>query len=90
VDHSAVNGRPVTIQWRFTDAPDWYLRIDNGSSRAEQGDAPDPDLTFESSWSDWISVTTHGGDPRKAMLQRRIRPRGSLRQLWRMQKIFPR
>jgi hypothetical protein len=90
VDHSAVNGRPVTIQWRFTDAPDWYLRIDNGSSRAEQGETPAPDLTFESSWSDWISVTTHGGDPRKAMLQRRIRPRGSLRQLWRMQKIFPR
>jgi hypothetical protein len=90
VDHSAVNGRPVTIQWRFTDAPDWYLRIDNGSSRAEQGEAADPDVTLESSWRDWIAVTTHGGDPRKAMLQRRIRPRGSLRQLWRMQKIFPR
>jgi hypothetical protein len=90
VDHSAVDGRPVTIQWRFTDAAPWYLRIDNGSSHAEQGEAPDPDLTLESSWRDWIRVTTHGADPRRAMLRRRIRPSGSIRQLWRMQRIFPR
>jgi 1,2-phenylacetyl-CoA epoxidase catalytic subunit len=90
VDHSAVNGRPVTIQWRFTDAAPWYLRIDNGSSRAEQGEARDPDVILESSWRDWIRVTTHGGDPRRAMLRRRIRPSGSIRQLWRMQRIFPR
>jgi ribonucleotide reductase beta subunit family protein with ferritin-like domain len=90
VDHSAVNGRPVTIQWRFTDAEPWYLRIDNGSSRAEPGQAADPDLTFETAWRDWIHVSTHRGDPRKAMLRGRIRPRGSLRHLWRMQKIFPR
>jgi len=90
VDHSAVDGRPVTIQWRFTDAAPWHLRIDNGSSRADQGEAPDADLTFETTWADWIAVTTHRGDPRKAMLRRRIRPRGSLRQLLRMPKIFPR
>jgi 1,2-phenylacetyl-CoA epoxidase catalytic subunit len=90
VDHSAVDGRPVTIQWRFTDAAPWFLRIDDGSSRAEQGEVPDADVTLESSWRDWIRVTTHGDDPRRAMLRRRIRPRGSLRQLWRLQKIFPR
>jgi ribonucleotide reductase beta subunit family protein with ferritin-like domain len=90
VDHDAVDGRPVTIQWRFTDADPWYLRIDNGSSRAEPGEAADADLTFETAWRDWVHVTTHRGDPRKAMLARKIRPHGSLRQLWRMQKIFPR
>jgi putative sterol carrier protein len=90
VDHSAVDGRPVTIQWRFTDADPWYLRIDNGSSRAEPGEAPDADLTFETAWRDWIGVTTHRGDPRKAMLRRKIRPRGSIRQLLRMPRIFPR
>jgi ribonucleotide reductase beta subunit family protein with ferritin-like domain len=90
VDHSAVDGRQVTIQWRFDDAAPWYLRIDNGSSRAEQGEVSDPDVTFESAWRDWIRVTTHGADPRRAMLRGRIRPRGSLRHLWRMQRIFPR
>ena len=90
VDHSAVDGRTVTIQWRFDDADPWYLRIDNGSSSAEPGEVPDPDVTFESAWRDWIRVTTHGADPRRAMLSGRIRPRGSLRHLWRMQRIFPR
>ncbi|HSJ18113.1 MAG TPA: ribonucleotide-diphosphate reductase subunit beta [Solirubrobacterales bacterium] len=90
VDHSAVDGRPVTIQWRFADAAPWHLRIDNGSSRADQGEAPDADLTFETTWADWIAVTTHRGDPRKAMLTGRIRPRGSIRQLLRMPRIFPR
>jgi ribonucleotide reductase beta subunit family protein with ferritin-like domain len=90
VDHGAVDGKPVTIQWRFTDADPWYLRIDNGSSRAQRGEIADADLTFESSWRDWIAVTTHRGDPRKAMLRRKVRPHGSLRQLLRMSKIFPR
>jgi ribonucleotide reductase beta subunit family protein with ferritin-like domain len=90
VNHDAVNGKPVTIQWRFTDADPWYLRIDNGTTQAAQGIVPDADVTLESTWADWIGVTTHGGDPRVAMLRRRIRPSGSMRQLLRMPRIFPR
>jgi hypothetical protein len=85
-----VNGSPATIQWRFEDAAPWYLRIDNGDSEAVQGTATDPDITLETSWRDWIDLSIRGGDPRVAMLQRRLRPRGSLRMLWRMQRIFPR
>jgi 1,2-phenylacetyl-CoA epoxidase catalytic subunit len=85
----AINGKPLTIQWRFSDADPWHLRIDNGSTQAAPGEAPNPDLTLESTWGDWIGVTTHGGDPRRAMLRRRIRPHGSLRDLWRMAKVFP-
>ena len=33
----AVNGDPMTIQWRFSDADPWHLRIDNGSTAAEPG-----------------------------------------------------
>ena len=43
----AVNGTPLTIQWRFEDAAPWYVRIDNGNSEAAQGLAPDADLTLE-------------------------------------------
>jgi 1,2-phenylacetyl-CoA epoxidase catalytic subunit len=85
----AINGRPLTVQWRFEDADPWHLRISNGSSRAAPGEVPDADLTLETRWADWISVTTHGGDPRRAMLRRRIRPHGRLRDLWRMSKVFP-
>jgi 1,2-phenylacetyl-CoA epoxidase catalytic subunit len=84
----AVNGQPVTIQWRFTDAAPWYVQIHNGSSQAIQGEAADPSLTLETSWRDWLAVSTYGGDPRRAMLRRKLRPHGSLRVLWRMQQIF--
>ncbi|HEX6117679.1 MAG TPA: ribonucleotide-diphosphate reductase subunit beta [Solirubrobacterales bacterium] len=90
VDHSAAGAKPITIQWRFTDAAPWHLRIDNGSTAAEQGEAPKPDLTFETSWRDWLAVTTWGGDPRRAMLRRRLRPRGNPLLLLKMPRIFPR
>jgi 1,2-phenylacetyl-CoA epoxidase catalytic subunit len=86
----AVNGRPITIQWRFEDAAPWYIRLDNGTSQAIQGEAPDATLTLETSWRDWLEVSTYGGDPRRAMLRRKLRPHGSLRALWRLQRIFPR
>ena len=85
----AVNGDTMTIQWQFDDADPWHLRIDNGSSAAEPGLVPDADLTIETSWSDWIGVSIKGEDPRRALLRRRIRPRGSLRNLLRLQRVFP-
>jgi hypothetical protein len=88
VNHDAVK-RPITIQWKFTDAAPWHLRIDNGSTEAAQGEAPGADLTLEASWEDWITATVGGGDPRRMMLRRRIRPHGSLRTLAQLPKIFP-
>jgi 1,2-phenylacetyl-CoA epoxidase catalytic subunit len=85
----AVNGDRLTIQWRFDDADPWHVRIDNGATAAEPGLAPDADLTIETSWTDWIGISIKGEDPRRALLRRRIRPRGSLRNLLRLQKVFP-
>jgi hypothetical protein len=89
-DPSAVNGKPVTIQWRFTDAAPWHVRIDNGTTSAAPGEAPDADLTLETSWRGWLEVSTWGGDPRRAMLRRKLRPSGNPLVLLRMPKIFPR
>jgi 1,2-phenylacetyl-CoA epoxidase catalytic subunit len=85
----ALDGDSMTIQWRFDDADPWHLRIDNGSTAAAPGTAPDPDLTIEASWRDWIGVSIQGEDPRRALLRRRIRPRGSPRNLLRLSKVFP-
>jgi hypothetical protein len=84
----AVNGRPMTVQWRFDDADPWHVRIANGSAAAEPGLAPDADLTIESSWQDWIETSSKGADARRLVLRRRIRPRGSLRSLLRAQRVF--
>jgi ribonucleotide reductase beta subunit family protein with ferritin-like domain len=90
VDHRAVNGKPITIQWRFDDADPWHVRIDNGTTSANPGEAPDPDLILETGWRDWLEVSTWGGDPRRAVLRRKLRPHGNPLLLLRMPKLFPR
>jgi hypothetical protein len=85
----AANGSPLVYQWRFADADPWHLVIDNGSTRAEPGEAPSPTVTFETTWGDWVNATKPGQSPMKAMMQRKIRPRGKVRELARMRKVFP-
>jgi ribonucleotide reductase small subunit/SCP-2 sterol transfer family protein len=81
--------RPVTIQWRFEDAEPWHVRIDNGSTSSGPGLAEKPDITLRTTWADWVDIAIRGEDARRAMLRRKLKPRGSLRQLARMPKIFP-
>jgi hypothetical protein len=64
------------------------VRIDNGSTRAVKGLADDPDVTLSTTWPEWVQISMHGADMRKAMLRRRLRPRGSIRKLLRMQKVW--
>ena len=85
----AIDGDPMTIQWQFSDAEPWHLQIANGSTAAAPGMAGAPDLTLETSWGDWIAISSRGENARKLLLRRRIRPRGSLRNLARLGKVFP-
>jgi putative sterol carrier protein len=80
----------MTVQWDFTDAEPWYVRIDNGSTTAEPGRAASADVTVKCRFDDWVDVVAAREDPRKQMLKGKIRPRGSLRSLYRMSKVFPR
>jgi hypothetical protein len=85
---TAVNGSPLVIQWRFADAEPWHVVVDNGSSRAEAGEAPAADLTLETDWQEWIEISMHGKSPARAMLSRKLRPRGSPLALNRFRKVF--
>ena len=88
VDHRHLPPRPTTIQWRFSDADPWYLRIDNGNTSVSPGLAEQPDLTFRCRYEDWVDIGAGRSDPRRALLTGKLRPRGSLLTLWRTQKIF--
>jgi hypothetical protein len=79
----------TTIQWDFTDAEPWFLRLDNGSTSVQQGRAPKADVTLKLSWEDFVDVAAGREDPRKLVLRRRIRPRGKLRALARLPKVLP-
>jgi len=78
------------VQWRFADAEPWHVVVDNGSTRAEPGEAPAADVTLESTWSDWVDFSVRGMEPWRKLLTRRIRPHGAPRNLVRMARVFPR
>ncbi|MFI5027434.1 MAG: ribonucleotide-diphosphate reductase subunit beta [Solirubrobacterales bacterium] len=88
-DPAAANGSPLVYQWRFSDAEPWHLVLEHGSTRAEPGEAPNPTVTFETSWADWVLSTRPGANPVMSILRGRIRPRGKVRELMRMRKVFP-
>jgi ribonucleotide reductase beta subunit family protein with ferritin-like domain/putative sterol carrier protein len=88
VDHRHAPRGQTTIQFDFEDLEPWYLVIDNGASRAERGRAQEASLRLGCRYEDWVDVVAGRQDARIAMLKRRIRPRGSLRALMRMQRMF--
>jgi ribonucleotide reductase beta subunit family protein with ferritin-like domain len=90
VDVRRVDGAPMTVQWDFSDTDPWHIRVENGSSRAQRGPATQPDVTLSCTWEDWTRVMAGHADPRRLLLRGRIRPRGKLRVLMRVGKLFGR
>jgi ribonucleotide reductase beta subunit family protein with ferritin-like domain/putative sterol carrier protein len=86
IDTSAAPG--ATIQWDFSDAEPWHVRVIDGHAEAEMGRAPAPDLTFSCRLSDWLDVTSGRTEPWRATLTGKIRPHGKLRLLVRAPKLF--
>jgi ribonucleotide reductase beta subunit family protein with ferritin-like domain len=84
--------RPTILQWEFTDAdvPTWHLIVDNGTSRVEQGDAPDADLRMQVAYQDFVDIIGNRLNPLKAIATGKLRPRGNPLVLGKMGKIFPR
>jgi ribonucleotide reductase beta subunit family protein with ferritin-like domain len=78
----------ATIQWDFTDAEPWHLRIDNGSTAALPGRVESPDLTFKCSFDNWLDLAAGRIEPWRAVATGKIRPSGKVRMLVRAPKLF--
>jgi ribonucleotide reductase beta subunit family protein with ferritin-like domain/putative sterol carrier protein len=78
----------TTLQWDFTDHEPWHLVVDNGATRVQAGTAANPSLTLRTSFEDWVDVTAGRADPGRLMLTRRLRPKGDLRLLLKLAKLF--
>jgi ribonucleotide reductase beta subunit family protein with ferritin-like domain len=81
--------RPTVLQWDFSDASPWHLRIENGAPLAEPGRVEDPDLTLKCRYEDWVDIFAGRLDARRALATGRLRPRGSVRTLLKLPKVFP-
>jgi hypothetical protein len=84
--------RPTTFQWEFTDpdVPTWHLTVNNGSSKAAQGEAANPDLRFRVGYQDFVDIVGDRLNPVRAVATGRMRPRGNPLALRRLMKVFPR
>ena len=81
--------KPGTVlQWQFDDAEPWHLVLDNGSTNAARGLHPSPTLTLTSRFEDFVDLGAARVDPGKLMLTRKIKPRGDLRLLLKLPKVF--
>ncbi len=80
--------RPTTLQWQFKDAGPWHLRVDNGSASAHAGEVEDPDLRLSCRFDDWADIFAGRLDPKRAMATGRLRPRGNVKTLLKMSRLF--
>jgi putative sterol carrier protein len=88
VDPRTAPPGPYVVQWDFSDAEPWHLRVDNGSSAAAPGRAAEIDLEVRCRYEDWVDIVAGRLDPRKAVATGRLRPRGNARALWRVRGLF--
>jgi len=56
----------------------------------QQGRVEAPDVSLRCKLEDWIDITAGREDPRLAMVKGKLRPKGSVRMLLRMPKLFGR
>jgi hypothetical protein len=78
------------LQYEFRDFDPWQLRLDGGEATVAQGLAPDARLTLRfKTFDDFVAIGAGHVQPGALMLRGRLRPRGDLRLLLRLPKIFP-
>jgi hypothetical protein len=81
--------RPGTVlQYDFADHEPWHLVLDGDASHASRGLHPKPSLTLRMEFDDFVDIAAARVDPARLMLRRRIKPRGNLRLLLKLPKVF--
>jgi ribonucleotide reductase beta subunit family protein with ferritin-like domain len=78
----------ATVQWDFSDAEPWHLRIRDGTASVAPGRVDRPDLTFRCRFQDWVDLTAGRTEPWRVLVRGRLRPSGKLRLLLRAPKLF--
>jgi ribonucleotide reductase beta subunit family protein with ferritin-like domain len=78
----------TTLAWDFTDFEPWHLVLSNGSTHAARGRPEHADLTLRVAFDDWVGVAAGRQDPRRLLLTRRLRLKGDLRLLLKLQRVF--
>jgi hypothetical protein len=88
VDSRSAPSGPYVIQWEFSDAEPWHVRVDGGTAAAAPGRAPHVDVELRCAYEDWVDVVAGRADPRRSIATGKLRPRGRPAALWRARGLF--
>jgi hypothetical protein len=88
VDPRRVPDESLVLQWEFSDAEPWHVRVDNGSTAAAAGRAPEVDVELRCRFEDFVDIVAGRVDSRRAVATRRLRLHGSPRALWAARGLF--
>jgi hypothetical protein len=88
VDQRTAPVGPFVVQWEFADAEPWHVRVDNGSTAAAAGRAPEVDVELRCRFEDFVDIVAGRVDSRRAVATRRLRLHGSPRALWAARGLF--
>jgi hypothetical protein len=88
VDHRTAPTGPFVVQWEFSDAEPWHVRVDNGSTAAAPGRAAHVNVEVRCRYEDWVDIVAGRLDPRRALATGKLRPHGSPRALWAARSLF--
>jgi putative sterol carrier protein len=75
------------VQWRFSDADPWHVRVADGTAQAIAGEGPKADVTVQTDWKTWCDMSVRNASPVEAVLRGRLRPQGSPRALYELSRI---
>jgi hypothetical protein len=88
VDHRHAPPGPLTLQWDFPDAEPWHMRVENGATAVAPGYVAGADVIYRARYDDFVDVFSGRRDPRRALVTGRLRPRGSVKALWSVRRLF--
>jgi hypothetical protein len=78
----------TVIQWDFTDAEPWHLVLNGTAKEVRPGRAARPTVRLRMRFEDFVDVGADRVTARSLALRGRLRPRGDLRVLARMPRLF--
>jgi len=78
------------VEWRLRGPAGgrWQVVMDGERCEVQRGGRREPDVRLEVDDLDFVAVCLGRANPRKLALQRRLKPRGSLRLAARLQGLF--
>lgn len=67
---------------------DWYLDVNDGKLKVNEGITEDPDVTVSSTAEDWLDIANGKENPMMMMMKGKLKIKGSIQLATKLQTLF--